>query len=89
MSSHPKALAARRKIVADGRKQIAILVAATVSNSPKTLEQLGDALGVSAFTASRIVRGLRKLEFTELVLVARLCDVEPEKFLKRCLSFLT
>jgi plasmid maintenance system antidote protein VapI len=74
---------AQRSIVRRWRRTAGSVIATTIRDSGKSLAEVAEVLGVSEDTMSAIVRGIRKLEIGEIVLIAKAVNIDPLVLVRR------
>ncbi len=78
---------AQRRVVERWRKTVGAVIGTAIRDSDRKQLEVAKAVGMSENTLSEIVRGHRKTELGEIVLIAKAIDEDPLALVRRVLNW--
>lgn len=78
---------AQRRMLERWRKTVGAVIGTAIRDSDRKQLQVAKAVGISENTLSEIVRGHRKTELGEIVLIARAINEDPVVLIRRMLNW--
>jgi transcriptional regulator with XRE-family HTH domain len=87
MSDEKARKSAKMKYRERRRRSNGAVISAVIKDSPKTQAQVAEEIGVSKDTMSALVGGKRKIELSDIELIARAVGVEPKWLMTKMLDW--
>jgi plasmid maintenance system antidote protein VapI len=78
---------AQRKVLERWRRTVGAVIGTSIRDSDRKQFQVAKALGMTENMLSEIVQGHRKTELGEIVLIAKVINVDPLVLIRRMLNW--